>query len=207
MAAAVVAGCALTVRQYLVDERSHQPSAALLKAILVNGARWLGGSDAIADHSAAPNYHQGFGCVSLQDSVPSPSSGLVLEFVDAWNDASLDIAANGGGVEFALEIGEGPLRLCLAWTDLPRNRVQNALGFQLQHERSGAAWFGNEHRPGLRRQPYDPNNNVQVIQIGNAPAGTFKLFVQAVNLFRGPQRFALAVTGSVSRRIELVEAF
>ena len=38
MACPLVAGCAALVRQYFVDERDTSPSAALLKATLVNGA-------------------------------------------------------------------------------------------------------------------------------------------------------------------------
>jgi serine protease AprX len=51
MAAAVASGCAAIVRRYLVEE----PSAALLKAMLINGAQWLQGDDAIEDRHLAPN--------------------------------------------------------------------------------------------------------------------------------------------------------
>jgi serine protease AprX len=109
-------------------------------------------------------------------------------------------------VHLKLEVGGGPLRVCLAWTDLPRNRVQNALGFKLEHDGSRASWFGNEHRPGLRRR-YDRNNNVQVVRVERAEAGRYSLFVEAGILTQGPQRFALAVTGAAGLRLEPVSVY
>ena len=44
MAAPLVAGCAALVREYYVSKRHHEPSAALLKATLINGTRWLTGA-------------------------------------------------------------------------------------------------------------------------------------------------------------------
>jgi len=207
MATAIVAGCALRVREYLVEDRGHEPSAALLKAVLVNGARWLAGADAVAGHDSAPNYHQGFGRVWLPGSVPSPSSGLTLEFVDAWADPSLDINASGRGFRFALVVeDDAPLRLCLAWTDLPRRSVQNSLGFKIEQDRGNAAWFGNEHKPGLR-STFDRNNNVQVVRIDRAEAGSYSVFVEAGIVMRGPQRFALAVTGAAGLRLEPISSY
>jgi serine protease AprX len=40
-AAAVVSGLTAIVRQYYLETRTHSPSAALLKAILINSAHYL----------------------------------------------------------------------------------------------------------------------------------------------------------------------
>ena len=58
-----------------VPDRPAQPtpSAALLKAILINGARWLEGADAVNGNDRPPNFHQGFGRVSVADSIPNQS--------------------------------------------------------------------------------------------------------------------------------------
>ena len=39
----------------------REPSAALLKATLINSTRKLPGADAVADFDVVPNMHQGFG--------------------------------------------------------------------------------------------------------------------------------------------------
>ncbi len=200
MATPLVAGCAALVREYLVDERSHAPSAALLKAVLVNGARWLSGQDAVADHATDPNYHQGFGCVSLPDSLPNASRpGLAIEFSDVWDADGLALAQVGDGQRFTftLAAGEPPLRACLAWTDPPGRSVQNSLTLVLQHADSGRTWIGNAGRPTLLRASTDMANNVQVVREEAPPAGSYVATVLAVNLSQGPQRFALVVGGAL----------
>jgi serine protease AprX len=61
MATPLVAGCAALVREYYIKDRKHEPSAALLKATLINSTKWLRGQGSIAQHNRLlPNYHQGF---------------------------------------------------------------------------------------------------------------------------------------------------
>jgi len=60
MAAPLVSGCAALVRQYFIGQ-GHHPSAALVKATIINGTHRLTGFDAVADYGELPNYHQGFG--------------------------------------------------------------------------------------------------------------------------------------------------
>ena len=85
VAAAFVTGCAALVREYLMEVVGHHPSAALLKAILVNGTEWLTAPDAVAWNAAAPNYHQGFGRVDLRGSLPNSSEpAMRLDFCDDW---------------------------------------------------------------------------------------------------------------------------
>lgn len=41
----------------------------------------------------------------------------------------------------------------------------------------------------------DPDNNVEAVRIENVPVGTYLIQVTASNLLKGPQDFALVVTG------------
>jgi len=87
MAAPLVAGCAALIREYYVEDRHHQPSAALLKATIINSTRRLTGADALAEHELLPNFHQGFGCVHMPWAIPNfAEPDLGLEFVDGWQD-------------------------------------------------------------------------------------------------------------------------
>ncbi len=96
MSAPLIAGCAALVREFYESTRNHAPSAALVKATLINGTRWLTGADSIAPSPGTPNFHQGFGCVNMATSVPNPGNAkLQLEFVDSWQNAAMQFTTTG----------------------------------------------------------------------------------------------------------------
>ena len=197
MACPLVAGCAALVRQYFVDERVTSPSAALLKATLVNGARWLSGPDSVADREARPNFHQGFGAVNLTTTVPNPAEpDLRLEFVDCWETPNLQLGETGERRKFQVDVEAGmPLRLCMAYTDLPGRSLQNDLSVMVQ-DPTGAKIAGNTGLPEITRS--DVDNNVEVIRVDDPAPGRWLIQVFARNLLRPPQDYALVVTGSLS---------
>jgi serine protease AprX len=197
MACPLVAGCAALVRQYFVDERVTSPSAALLKATLVNGARWLSGPDSVADREARPNFHQGFGAVNLTTTMPNPAEpDLRLEFVDCWETPNLQLGETGERRRFQVDVEAGmPLRLCMAYTDLPGRSLQNDLSVMVQ-DPTGAKIAGNTGLPEITRS--DVDNNVEVIRVDDPTPGRWLIQVFARNLLRPPQDYALVVTGSLS---------
>jgi len=205
MAAPLVSGCAALVREYYVDDRDHEPSAALLKATLINGTRWLSGPDSLADHPALPNFHQGFGCVYMPSTIPNSSSpDLQLEFQDAWGDAEQGFSRTGQRFRFQFSASGGKqLRVCLSWTDLPMRALQNDLDLTVQHLTSGQKWIGNEDLP-LRITTFDVENNVEVVRVGGPPEGDYLVQVSAKNLLGTPQDFALVVTGQLTSSLVLV---
>ena len=74
MATPLVAGCAAVLRQSLIDTaRSTNPSAALIKAMLINGAIDLQGSHGSRHMGAAPDSIQGFGRIDLANSLIAPN--------------------------------------------------------------------------------------------------------------------------------------
>ena len=198
MATPLVSGCAVLVRQYFTDVRGHaRPSAALLKATLINGARWLSGDDAVADWPKRPNYHQGFGAVSLADSLPNTGApDLRLEFLDTWEQENLQFRKTGDRFQFTVTVRAGlPLRICLAYTDLPGRSLQNDVSLMVGGP-GGKRFVGNADLPSpLTRS--DADNNVEVVRIDAPEAGRYTLQVFARNLLRPPQDFALVVTGNL----------
>ena len=153
MAAPIVSGCAALVRQYFEDERGHTPSAALLKAVLAAGARPLTGADSVATYPGPPNFHQGFGCVSLSTSIPNPSApDMDLDFRDVWDADDDELADSLSGIRFTVSTdGTVPLRVGLAWTDPPGDHLQNVLQLLVGHSASLQTWWGNATRPSLVR--------------------------------------------------------
>jgi serine protease AprX len=196
MATPLVAGCAALVREYYTKNQNHNPSAALLKATLINGTKWLLGQDSTADHNKLPNYHQGFGLVHMPQTIPNKSNpNLKLEFVDSWNDEARQFSSVGQIFTFQLsKIGNTYLRVCLAYTDPPGRGLQNDLNLFLEHKESGQIWYGNQDVPFSWKIP-DPDNNVEVIRLETSTPGTYNIHIQAKNLLSLQQDFALVVTG------------
>ena len=88
MAAPYVAGCVALVREWYRKQGNWAtPSAALLKATLINGTQRITGADAVAELAGDPNFHQGFGRINMSNTVPNPlSPKLKLVFGDTWKN-------------------------------------------------------------------------------------------------------------------------
>jgi serine protease AprX len=195
MASPLVAGCAALVRQYYVAQK-HQPSAALLKATLVNGTTWLTGADATAPSAGMPNYHQGHGRVDLSQTVPNASRpAMALFFADDWG-AGKGLASTGDRARFQVTVPAGcpELRVCLAYTDLPARGLQNNLSVVVQRGGDAKKYLGNAQLPDALTLP-DPDNNLESVRIPQPAAGVYYIQVMAGNLLKGPQAFALVITG------------
>jgi serine protease AprX len=207
MAAPYVAGCAALVREYFRKrERWETPSAALLKATLINGTCRMQGADAQAELLGDPNFHQGFGRLDMAATVPNPiMPALGLAFTDAWQDPARAFQATGQRFRWRIDAGDKlALRVCLAWTDLPFRGLQNRL-FLLLDDPAGNKHVGNSGAAATLRisgMSADPNNNVQVVRMERPIAGPFIIAVTATNLLEPPQSFALAVTGDLQSPLE-----
>lgn len=202
MAAPLVAGCAALVRQYYVEDRNHaEPSAALLKATLVNGTQKLSGRSALSEHPVLPNFHQGFGGVDMQATLPNRAETFDLVFIDSWQDTTLQFKASGQKFRFTFELpDDGWLRLCMAYTDAPGRALQNDLDLILEYPDKNAPSkkskkTGNVDAVAneLLKTP-DRKNNVEVIRLVQAEKGKYLVQVSAHNLLRNQQDFALVLT-------------
>ena len=75
MSAPLVAGCAAVVGRSLVRNGVPTPSAALIKALLINGALELRGQYSPSEAGPSPNNNSGFGRVNLAESIIVPTAG------------------------------------------------------------------------------------------------------------------------------------
>lgn len=207
MAAPIISGFAVLLREYIRKAKGYrEPSAALLKSIIINSTRQLSGTDALADHDYIPNFHQGFGCVDMLNVLPSlKKENLHLHFLDTWKQEELQFKASGQRFLFRFELEEGtPLRLCLCWTDPPGRGLQNNLNLMLLHVKSERKWVGNEQLPRMITS-FDRDNNVEIIRIDDPHRGEYRIAIQAHNLLVGGQDFALSVTGNIKNGLELIK--
>ncbi|MFD0532346.1 S8 family serine peptidase [Kitasatospora arboriphila] len=201
MATPLVAGCAALVREYYMQVQQARPSAALLKATLINGTKTLTGQDATAHD---PHYQQGFGAIHMPTTVPNPGNpDLVLSFVDNWETPAQQLHKTGAPIRFSVEAEAGmPLRLCLAYTDLPGRALQNDLSLMVEAP-DGTKHFGNAGLPAQLRA-WDCVNNVEVVRFPTPTPGRYLIQVFARNLLEGPQDFALVCTGKLTALLRRV---
>lgn len=196
MAAPVVSGLAALVREYYVRHRQVAgPSAALLKATIINGTQVLSGGDA---GGAIPNAHQGFGAVNLSTTLPS-APGLRLAFVDVPRSQGFQVVNVVRKFTFDVT-SPGPLRICLAFTDVAASGLQNDL--DLIVEPPGLPrrkLLGNpDLRGGMRAE--DTENNVEIVRIADAAMGRWTVAVVSRNIL-APQGFALVVLGNLTSEV------
>jgi subtilisin family serine protease len=209
MASPITAGAAALVRQFFLEDQNHKPSAALLKATLINGTRQLTGQDSIADHNVIPNYHQGFGKVQLEQTIPNDSNpDLQIRFNDEWDAPNGQrFTVTGQRKRFQITVGDKlPLRICMAYTDVPARALQNNLNlFLLRFGASGPPqkWVGNENLP-LGLQETDPENNVEILRVDQPEPGNYIVQISASNLLSDSQDFALVVTGDLKSDLQFL---
>ena len=203
MAAPIVSGCAALVRDYYVNSRNHTPSAALLKATLINGTRWLRGSDATATFSELPNYDQGFGAIYMPLTIPNSSKPkLKLEFLDTWQQPDLQFVNSGDPLRRQISVGSGaPLRFCLVWTDVAGRSLQNDLNLVVENLQTREKWIANKNLP-RNIYPLDHSNNIKVIRIENPQPADYYIHLEAFNLLKSPQDCALVITGDLNSQIK-----
>ena len=200
MATPLVSGCAALVRQYYVESGVQTPSAALIKATLINSAEWLTGEDSVAPAPGNPNYHQGHGRICMSRAIPNPSRpAMNLRFVDGWQTFRFTRTGERKIYRLVLPAVCPELRMCLTYTDAPGRGLQNNVNLIVQCPPLAAGGgatkiLGNQNLPDKLVLP-DPDNNVETILIRNAPAGTYLLQVVMSNLVKSGQDFALVITG------------
>ena len=150
MATPLVAGCTAVLRQTLVKNGMPTPSAALIKALLINGAVELPGQYSPSEAGASPNNASGWGRVDLAGSVIIPGPNGDAGFGEG---GPLEQGEEDG---FPITIGEGhpkehrkhkkahkkaqdvaqdaapaalgsSLKITLVWSDPPGPQLQNDL--------------------------------------------------------------------------------
>jgi serine protease AprX len=195
MATPLVAGCAAVLRESLVKNGVATPSAALVKALLVNGAVELAGQYSPTEAGHSPNNNSGFGRVDLAGSViiPGPSAdggfgegGPLKQGDEDTIDVEIPerppgghgVAPTGAGVTF---------KITLVWSDPAGAALQNDLDLVVRSA-NGQERHGNM---GTSKK-FDRRNNVEQVAWTNMAPGTATVVVRAFKITRFPQPYAYA---------------
>ncbi len=214
MSTALTAGAAALVRDWLKTYRNYAtPQAALVKALLLNGATHpVPGQYGIGDQQEIPNVRpntvSGWGRVDVAKTL-APPEPMAIWFRDVTNG----IQTNEQRV-FRLRInptGEAtdhPVSITLVWTDYPgepaaSKALVNDLDLALiapgsKLHRGNAGVYAADD--ACLDSSFDTCNTVESIFLPNAPRGLYRVYVTGVHVpaednQSGGQPFALVVSG------------
>jgi subtilisin-like proprotein convertase family protein len=153
MSAADVSGVLALMEDFFMNTLQTTPSPALLKAMLINGARATGNNKFAVTN--AINY-QGWGLISLPNSLPPGVTNQLNQpcasfFID---QSPTNALATGDSHTYMVAVDTNtdaqylPLRVTLAWTDPPGDpaaaiKLVNNLDLVVSNTATAAVYFGN----------------------------------------------------------------
>lgn len=197
MSTPLVAGAATVVRDYLVDVAGQaNPSAALIKAILINSAVNLSGYGNSSQEAGQPipNNHEGWGRVDLAAATASANRTLVDNQALTTNLTHT--------YSFTATSSTTPLKISLVWTDYPGNpavliQLVNNLDLKVIAPNGTTTYYGNNFSGGwsVAGGSADARNNLENVYLQSPATGKWTIQVNGVNVPQGPQPYALVVYG------------
>jgi subtilase family serine protease len=206
MATPTAAGAATLVRQYYGNgfwpsglanpADAFAPSAALVKATLVNSAQEMTGDYTLGP---IPSIGQGWGRINLSNTLRFAADSRFLDVADVQpgivtgSTWSKQFFANGGP----------PLKVTLVWTDYPGApyadvELVNDLDLEVVSPDGSTTYLGNAFADGasVAGGSADRLNVEEQILIPVSERGNYTVRVKGYNVPFGPQPFAVVVTGA-----------
>lgn len=198
MATPLVAGCAAVLRETLVKNGISTPSAALVKALLINGAVELAGQYNPSEAGPSPNNNSGFGRVNLAGSViipgPNPDAGFgeggplnqgdedtIIVEIPREPPGERALARRAGVDTTGLG---ATFKITLVWSDYRGDTLQNDLDLIV------IAADGSERHGNMGTSSnFDRVNNVEQVLWTNMPPGDAKIVIRAFRTIL-PQPYA-----------------
>ncbi len=178
MSTPITAGAVAVIREYIKKNyRIDSPSAALIKAFLINGVLDDGYSQ-----------EKGWGKVSLADSIMSTR---VLDDSSSLTVGETKVYTNSCEVKE----GDKPLKISLVWTDYPGSSVAskalvNDLDLKVTSPSGNVVYYGNDFSAPYNDEA-DRINNVENVIIQNPEIGIYIIEVEGYRVPNGPQPFAV----------------
>jgi hypothetical protein len=211
MATPVAAGGAALIYQYYTNAFNTTPSPAMMKALMVAGARSLNSLiyGFPYDNNFVTIVDQGFGLLDVERSVDGPRIHATDQVIALDQENSV-----GTNEVYQRQVvvapGEGGLKIALAWTDpagTPGNAVQLVSDIDLiVLAPGGGGYLGNQFDlDGVHSRKFnipdpiwgDEYNNVETVLIRDAPVGTYTIQVRRYSVPSGAQDFALVIMKGV----------
>jgi subtilisin family serine protease/subtilisin-like proprotein convertase family protein len=199
MAAPTVSGMLALMQEYYATRMGLTNSPALMKAMLINGARSVS-TPPYDLQVSSPINHQGWGLANLPTSLPPSNTGAVTNGATSftfYEQSAAGALVTGQSKTRTVALGASgtgrPLRFTLVWTDPPGNpaagiKLVNDLDLIVTNLVSGEVYYGNDIPSGSDFTSVTPTNgppsrdfvnNVENVYIAD-PAGTNTQFTVTV---------------------------
>lgn len=196
MATPLVAGCAAVLRETLIKNGTATPSAALIKALLINGADVLVGQYNPSEAGTSPNDNSGWGRVNLAGSVVLPGLSPDAGFgeggpLEQGQEDSFTIDIPGTKHEEGttqnpeLNALGATLKITLVWSDPPGPMLQNDLDLIVR-----AADGSERHGNSSNTAGFDRVNNVEQVLWTSMPPGNATILIRAFRITQFAQPYA-----------------
>ncbi len=230
-----IAGQVGQVREYYEDgwhvdgtpnpEEGFNPSNALVRATIINGAVEITGDGAYNNDDRFPNNDQGYGRSMLDRALHFEGDDRELIVYDSWDEGVELNTGESWDMSFGVADPTQEIEVTLAWVDYPGSAgsdqsdpaIVNDLDLEVEAP-DGTRYVGNAftgYNPGysepdptsnpwdgLRGEEFDGLNveeNVLLLPEENGvESGTYDVTVTAHQVAEGSQPFALVVSGGVS---------
>lgn len=185
MATPLVSGCAAVLRQYFKKHAKPKPSAALIKAAMINTASNLTGQYHPTESGSIPNVSEGFGRVDLFAAVSETES----QVFQTWDEGNALDTGEEQTFDVNLPAQASSFKATLVWTDPAGETLQNDLDLIVRTTK------GTERHGNMRgnAKGFDRRNNVEQVAMTNVAAGKVTITVRAFRIALHPQNFALVV--------------
>ncbi len=196
IAAPAVSGVLALMQDYFTNTLHALPTPALLKAMLINGARPVGSYSYNITNDV--NF-EGWGLPNLPTTLPPGVTNQVSAPCTSFflDQDSTNALATGDSRTFTVTIDEDqfaqvlPLQVTLAWTDPPGNpaaslKLVNNLDLVVTNLDTGEVYFGNDISPGTTfNLPWNTNstpaqdsvNNVENVIVPPLLGGSYSVTV------------------------------
>jgi len=205
MSCPVHAGAAALVRQFFIDgyyptgeanpDDSLEPSAALMKAVMVNSGSEMTGDMDGTSVGNIPNDIQGWGRTTLEDTLYLAGDDQPLWVADETTGLQ-----TGESQEYNVRVSADYLEVTLVWTDYPAATYAEPClvnDLDLEVTRNGTTYLGNVYSGGQSTTGGSPDrlNPAECVQLNAPEPGGYTITVHAHNVPNGPQPFALVISG------------
>lgn len=221
MSCPTAAGFAAIVREYFMKgfyptgaetpSDSFTPSAALVKATLINSTRNAGGfySTDQLNHAGmqnAPSMGQGWGRITVSDALYFSGETRDMEIHDISPGFSTDGQYDEYTIKTGPDMGEY-IKIVLVYTDYPGTVIANSVlvnDLDLTVIAGANTYVGNVFGTETRSVTggdYDSDNNTEVVWLDSLPNSIITVRVEAAEINNGPQPYALVITGDLGTMV------
>ena len=176
-----VAGAAALIRQHFINQGLTPPSPAMMKGLLMNSARYMTG---VGANDTLFSNNQGMGEVSFNSYFDIFATAHILR-----DEMSADLFTASGQqytITGAVSDAGKPLRVTLAWTDVPGPTSGNAFvnNLDLEVTAGGNTYFGNVFTGAFSSTggAADTQDNVESVFLPAGVTGPVVVKVKATNI-------------------------